>query len=218
MACQCSNTKPYENLRCAGVDCGKELCNTCDFVACEHCEKVFCGTPDSGCAKREYEDFDSLIYKEINNGEKVVTCCFDCLMNNYRDCLYCNTLVADREIELCSMCYADICMTNCHENAKYCDICNTIHCENCSDDIISQCARCTKNICYKQHLGEDDYRYTKCSEEIGDVDYCIDCYNHIKNSVIKIQRSWKKARYNPEYSLCEIVLIKNLKELGVKIN
>lgn len=220
MACHCKNTKPFENLTCSGVNCGKNLCNTCDFVACEHCMKVFCGTPDSGCAERHYDNnsFDGLTYTEINNGDKVVTCCFDCFIDNYRDCLYCSTIAHMSELHICSMCYVDICETNCYENAKHCEVCDTIHCENCSNEIISQCAECSRIICCKQYLGEEDHRYSKCSEEIDDIDYCIDCYDNIIKSTIIIQRNWKKARYNPKYKLCEITLINNLRAVGIEVD
>ncbi len=229
MACHCKNTKPFENLTCSGVNCGEKLCNTCDFVACEHCEKVFCGTPDRGCAKRNYDNnsFDGLTYTEVwPAGGEITANCFDCFINNYRDCLYCSTTANRRAIRMCSMCYVDICMINCEENAIYCDVCNTIHCENCSssDEIISECAGCSKWICSKplEMICEHEHRYSKCSYGImlggDDLDYCIDCYNDIIKSTIIIQRNWKKARYNPKYKLCEITLINNLRAVGIEVD
>ena len=40
----------------------------------------------------------------------------------------------------------------------------------------------------------------------------LDCLKFL-NAVLKIQKSWRKARYDPSYKLCEKTQIKNLQEV-----
>ena len=215
MSCICGNIHQHENMICNGPNCNNNLCNKCNYIACEHCSKVFCGDLDNGCAKIDYDITNNLLYKYIHNDTKEIVCCFDCWQTIYSLCNYCGAIVGNDELNYCNACSVDLCSINCYNIENKCESCNNNYCDHCHSDLVKNCSRCSITICDIEYLPFSPEDNKKCSFDIFNKSFCENCYNTIINSCIKIQKTWRKARYSPKYKLCENTLINNLKNLGV---
>ena len=59
----------------------------------------------------------------------------------------------------------------------------------------------------------DDENIEDLNNELERLRNCIKDYNNYINSIIIIQRQWRKCRYDPKYKMCETVQMSNLENI-----